>query len=655
MLNQLEEIQDWTGTTIIESDIVGNIKSVIDDKGRRISYEWGSCGERTRIIYPDGSDIRYKYDKFLRLKTLQYENKKISYEYGTTGRLEKKELANGLNTTYCYDQAGNLVELAHSDYRGALDKYSYQYDMMGNKIEINKYRSGLQGESGRYTYEYDSLNRLTGVKRNGEFLRKYQYDDYGNRIFKEEGNDKISYDYNALNQMVREEKTDCNVEYRYDLRGNLNSIIENGTEICKYEYNAMNSLGTAINKHGVKAVYLYNGLGMRVGKVEDGLNENIDYLLDFTKPYHNLLQKTTNNKSQRYIWDSNAAMLDTDGRQLYYMQDEMGSPIRLGMENGRTEAIYDYDEFGIEKNSTIGMSQPFGFTGYQADRNSGTYFAQAREYKPEIGRFISQDVIRGSISSPKSLNRYSYCLNSPLNLVDLNGKQSSPWDYWTNDPYTQFANDMTSYANDKIQETYDSVVEEGKRGIEAAANSAREGWDSFTDACEKAKGGWNDAVDQGEDMIRNSLEESMGTTNVSVGGRASAGLSGSGSFGLTIDKGGNVAPQVTINVGGGMYTTGWSVSFTQTNASSYLDLEKRGALVGGSVGAGKMIGVDYVIALPDRETNGPGFQGISWSLGKGVGLEGHGEAGYTWTIPILGFNIYNALDCLKFDIEECNS
>lgn len=120
----------------------------------------------------------------------------------------------------------------------------------------------------------------------------------------------------------------------------------------------------------------------------------------------------------------------------------MGSPLRILYGNGNGD-IYGYDEFGgelndhnlengatLKKYSRQGETQPFGYTGYRYDAVSGTYFAQAREYWPELGRFIEEDVIRGNGAVPKTLNRYIYCWNQPLNFVDRNGKEG----YYFYDP-----------------------------------------------------------------------------------------------------------------------------------------------------------------------------------------------------------------------------
>ncbi len=73
-----------------------------------------------------------------------------------------------------------------------------------------------------------------------------------------------------------------------------------------------------------------------------------------------------------------------------YLQDELGSPVRLVQSGGKRQTLYGYDEFGNDRYGNQGELQPFGYTGYQRDRTAGSYFAQAREYLPEVGRFMGR-------------------------------------------------------------------------------------------------------------------------------------------------------------------------------------------------------------------------------------------------------------------------
>lgn len=123
--------------------------------------------------------------------------------------------------------------------------------------------------------------------------------------------------------------------------------------------------------------------------------------------------------------------MEEEGRDHFYFQDDLGSPMRLTDEAGRSEDAYGFDEFGNDiwtaKDIFQDSMQSFGFTGYQMDSAGGLYFAQARRYDSGIGRFVSEDIMRGHIAVPFTMNHYSYCWNRPMDLVDLNGM-------WPEDP-----------------------------------------------------------------------------------------------------------------------------------------------------------------------------------------------------------------------------
>lgn len=123
--------------------------------------------------------------------------------------------------------------------------------------------------------------------------------------------------------------------------------------------------------------------------------------------------------------------MEEEGKDHFYFQDDLGSPMRIADEMGRSEETYGFDEFGgsieCSINAVTNPMQTFGFTGYQMDEAGGLYFAQARQYDSGIGRFVSEDIMRGHIAVPFTMNHYSYCWNRPMDLVDLNGM-------WPEDP-----------------------------------------------------------------------------------------------------------------------------------------------------------------------------------------------------------------------------
>ena len=429
-LRQLMEVQDWLGSTRIIPDALGRAERVQYLDGREVSYTYGKAGERRSMTYPDGRTVYYGYDEQVRLSELKEGDSIITYGYDSFGRLKEKNFPNGMKTTYAYDEKSQLIGLLHMDKEGVLDRYTYEYDLLGNKTGITKERRGLEEESGAYTYGYDALERLSSIHKDGIRQTRYTYDAFGNRTGKEEQGTQIRYRYNSLNQLISQ--TDQNADgsvsreiYRYDRRGNLSQILKDGQVKNQYVYGAINRLEQAGNGSGAKANYLYNGLGHRVGKQEAENQEptkRISYLIDLTKEYHNLLEKTEDTNTQTYFWDGNVALYEENGRRNYYLQDDLGSTIRIEGEDGQLRGTYGYGAFGEELYDIQGGIQPFGYTGYQRDTIAGTYYAQAREYNAGTGRFTGQDIYKGVIIYPITLNDYSYCVNNPEKYIDSDGR-----------------------------------------------------------------------------------------------------------------------------------------------------------------------------------------------------------------------------------------
>jgi RHS repeat-associated protein len=112
------------------------------------------------------------------------------------------------------------------------------------------------------------------------------------------------------------------------------------------------------------------------------------------------------------------------------------------------------------------------FTSYERDNESNLDFAQARMYGYNHGRFTSPDVLGGSIGDPQTLNKYSYVMNNPVNLIDPSGycgttagsTDGSPciWIYHQTDGYRSVSQnefgDGSNFAGYSRVENPDSVV-----------------------------------------------------------------------------------------------------------------------------------------------------------------------------------------------------
>ena len=87
--------------------------------------------------------------------------------------------------------------------------------------------------------------------------------------------------------------------------------------------------------------------------------------------------------------------------------------------NGLILAKYDYSPYGkfvysYEDDSIKGLNH-FKYKSYYYDDESNMYYLITRYYLPEIGRFISPNIVADKIS-------YTYCSNNPIDYLDSTGE-----------------------------------------------------------------------------------------------------------------------------------------------------------------------------------------------------------------------------------------
>ena len=148
-----------------------------------------------------------------------------------------------------------------------------------------------------------------------------------------------------------------------------------------------------------------------------------------TMPVDDLGSMESPSKSEDFTWLSNELVM---AGETPILAGRLGTPERVA---GASEHAFGYDEFGVPevvkipeatKLPEVSGELPLGFTGYMRDDISDTLFAQAREYMPEIGRFMGRDILNGRVEQARSLNEYAYCHNDPVGFVDLNGMEEEP-------------------------------------------------------------------------------------------------------------------------------------------------------------------------------------------------------------------------------------
>jgi len=104
----------------------------------------------------------------------------------------------------------------------------------------------------------------------------------------------------------------------------------------------------------------------------------------------------------------------------FFHHDGMGSIVNITGADETLMTTYDYGPFGdfttTYHNGAI--DSPFTYTGREFSAVMDMFHYRARNYMPDIGRFMSRDPYPYNLFSPNTIQRYNYCGNSAVNFVD---------------------------------------------------------------------------------------------------------------------------------------------------------------------------------------------------------------------------------------------
>jgi len=109
------------------------------------------------------------------------------------------------------------------------------------------------------------------------------------------------------------------------------------------------------------------------------------------------------------------------GEKFFYHNDHLGGVNVITDSAGARVRLNEYDPWGAVSRTEGTIDPTHRFTGQELDPETGLYYYGGRYYDQEINRFISPDPFVQAPENPQNLNRYSYVLNNPVNLVDPNG------------------------------------------------------------------------------------------------------------------------------------------------------------------------------------------------------------------------------------------
>ncbi len=425
---------DAGGNRISMTDGAGTETRDYDDASRLVEVTRGSetfnyvydlAGNLVQRTYPDSTVTEYEFDDDGRMATAESGGNTTSYAYDPAGHLEETVLpsSNGTVETVTYDRAGRVVNLENAQGSTVLSAFSTTYDAVGNPLEV--VRTGSL--AGTTTYDYDQLNRLTGVcyqsacpGGSDPFIR-WTYDAVGNRLTEARPVGITAYSYNAADQLTHVDST----SYAYDANGNQ---VSRGAD--SFSYDLANRLSSAA-VGSTTTEYTYDGDGKRLeASTGSAVSDTTLYSWDDNNALPQLASEHDGASAllRRYVYGDRRISMTAAGNDHYYAYDSLGSATDLTDASGDPEWAYDYEPFGTARTETQldpgAPTNPMRFTGELLDPTD-FYHLRARQYDSEIARFHRTDPVEQSAQRPY-ISSYTYAGNQPTVMADPSGETQRP-------------------------------------------------------------------------------------------------------------------------------------------------------------------------------------------------------------------------------------
>jgi RHS repeat-associated protein len=401
----LLSITDPSGAKVsYQHDSKGNVNSVTDAKNQMTAFTYDLYNNLTSMIDPLGAVTIFAYDAAGNMTTkTDSQGNVTTFTYNSRNQLTSVTDPLGNTTTYTYDANGNKASA--TDANGNTTYFAYRYNGQVKKITdalgkittlsygssgcpscgggVDKLTAVTDAKSNATSFEYDKAGHLIKATDPLGYITPYAYDSNGNLSTKTDANgNTITYSYDAINRLTQKIYPDGSGDaFQYDARGNV-TYAGNGYIAYNFTYDSLN----------------------RVTSVTDSNSRTIRYTYDVNSNRLSLADPYGSQTQYGYNAANRLSSLQNGHGQITFAFDTLGRRTGLNYPN-RLNNTYAFDSAG--RLNSIALQ----------DATSSTITSTSYTYD-NAGNRISATTSPSSSGTANNLSQAQYTYDSGNRLTD---------------------------------------------------------------------------------------------------------------------------------------------------------------------------------------------------------------------------------------------